>query len=300
MKACVFQLQYSNDLSYSDKFFDERIKMLDECTKDCDIIVMPEYSDVPCAVTTADELMHYHNKYIDTLLTKCAETAVRCEAIVFVNALCEVDGKMRNTTYAFDKNGMLAGKYYKTHIPPGEKSLGVDYEYTQKTDNTYVLEIDGVRYGFLTCYDFYFYEAFPQLARNNVDVIIGCSLQRSDSHDALEIMCRFLAYNTNAYVLRSSVSFDENATVCGASMIVTPEGKVLANMKGKYGKCYAEIDPHKKYYKAAGFGRGLAAHHEYIEEGRNPWQYRPQAVESAKMTIASHTQDSVRIADSIQ
>ena len=33
MKACVFQLQYSNDLCYSDKFFDERIKMLDECTK---------------------------------------------------------------------------------------------------------------------------------------------------------------------------------------------------------------------------------------------------------------------------
>jgi len=58
-------------------------------------------------------------------------------------------------------------------------------------------------------------------------------------------------------------------------MIVTPEGKILANMKGKYGKCYAEIDPTKKYYKAAGFGRGLAAHHEYIEEGRNPWQYRP-------------------------
>ncbi len=275
MKACVFQLQYSNDLSYSDKFFAERIKMLDECEKDCDIIVLPEYSDVPCAVTTTDELIYYHNKYIATLLDKCAQTAMRCEAIVFVNALCEVDGKMRNTTYAFDKNGELVGKYYKTHIPPGEKALGVDYEYTQKTEAAYVLEIDGVRYGFLTCYDFYFYEAFPQLARSKVDVIIGCSLQRSDSHDALEIMCRFLAYNTNAYVLRSSVSFDENATVCGASMIVTPEGKILANMKGKYGKCYAEIDPTKKYYKAAGFGRGLAAHHEYIEEGRNPWQYRP-------------------------
>jgi hypothetical protein len=53
-----------------------------------------------------------------------------------------------------------------------------------------------------------------------VDIIIGCSLQRSDTLDALEIMCRFLAYNTNAYVVRSSVSFAEDSDVCGASMIV--------------------------------------------------------------------------------
>ncbi|MGI6538224.1 MAG: glycerophosphodiester phosphodiesterase [Caldicoprobacterales bacterium] len=91
----------------------------------------------------------------------------------------------------------------------------------------------------------------------------------------LRAMCRFLAYKTNAYVLRSSVSFDENSNVCGASMIVSPEGKVLADMKGKFGKCTAEFSPHEKHLKPAGFGRGLAPHYEYIEEGRNPWQYRP-------------------------
>ena len=108
--------------------------------------------------------------------------------------------------------------------------MGLDSGYTLQPSAPYVLELDGLRYGFLTCYDFYFYEAFPRIAREKVDIIIGCSLQRSDSHDAIETMCRFLAYNTNAYVLRSSVSFDENATVCGASMAVSPEGKVLANM----------------------------------------------------------------------
>jgi hypothetical protein len=67
-------------------------------------------------------------------------------------------------------------------------------------------------------------------------------------------MCRFLAYNTNAYVLRSSVSFDENATVCGASMAVSPEGKVLANMGGKFGMLSVDFDPLCKYLKPAGFG----------------------------------------------
>lgn len=275
MKACIFQPQYSNDLKYSDELFEKKLKMLDECDNDCDIIVLPEYSDVPCAVKTGDELACYHNKYIDILLDKCSETARRCDSLVFVNALSDVGGKFRNTTYAFGRNGEIIGKYYKTHIPPSEKAENVDYEYTKDIDSTYILEADGIRYAFLTCYDFYFYEAYAKIAKNNVDIIIGCSLQRSDTHDSIEMMCRFLAYNTNAYVLRSSVSFDENSTVCGASMIVSPEGKVLANMKGKFGKCTAEFNPHEKHLKSAGFGRGLSSHYEYIEEGRNPWQYRP-------------------------
>ena len=36
-----------------------------------------------------------------------------------------------------------------------------------------------------------------------------------------------------------------------------------------------EFDPRDKYYKPAGFGNPPAPHYEYIEFGRNPWQYRP-------------------------
>jgi len=106
-------------------------------------------------------------------------------------------------------------------------------------------------------------------------VIIGCSLQRSDSHEAIETMCRFLAYNTNAYVLRASVSFAEDSTICGASMAVSPEGRVLCNMRGRFGMAQAEFDPAKKYLKPAGFGAEDAPHYQYIEYGRKPWQYRP-------------------------
>lgn len=150
----------------------------------------------------------------------------------------------------------------------------MDDSYTYETNTTYTLEIDGVAFGFLTCYDFYFYEAFPQIARSNVDIIIGCSLQRNDSHDAIETMCRFLAYNTNAYVVRSSVSFSGESEICGASMVVSPEGRVVANMKGRFGMEIVDINPKDKHYKPAGYGNSDAAHHDYIEYGRKPWQYR--------------------------
>ena len=275
MKAVIMQPPYARNVSFCDEYFQYKLDLLSQCDETADVIVLPEYSDVPCATSTLEETLYYHDKYIDTLLSACVETARRCRAHVFVNALSKEETGWRNTTYCYDKNGELRGKYFKKHLPPLEMEvLRLDSAYTFEPSAPYVLTMDGIRYGFLTCYDFYFYEAFARIARENVDVIIGCSLQRSDSHDAIETMCRFLAYNTNAYVLRSSVSFDENATVCGASMAVSPEGKVLANMQGKFGMAAVEFDPHKKHLKPAGFGNPDAAHHQYIEYGRKPWQYR--------------------------
>ena len=275
MKATIIQPPYSRDVSYSDEYFQYKIDLLDKCTSESDIIVLPEYSDVPCATSTKEETLFYHNKYMDTLMAKCKETAIRCDCLVFVNALCDIDGNYRNTTFAVDRNGEIVGKYFKKHLPPLElEVLELDSDYTFEYSEPYVIEIDGLRYGFLTCYDFYFYESFARIAREKVDIIIGCSLQRSDSHDAIEIMCRFLAYNTNAYVIRSSVSFDETSDICGASMVVSPYGKVLENMKGRFGMETVEFDPADKYLKPAGFGNPDAPHYEYIEYGRKPWQYR--------------------------
>jgi len=269
------QPPYSKDISKSEELFEFKLAELDKIGNDADIIVLPEYSDVPCATATLEDTLYYHEKYIDILLNKCIETAKRCSANVFVNALSKTETGYRNTTYVYNKNGELVGKYYKKHLPPLEvEVLKLDSAYTKEFSEPYTVTIDGLRYGFLTCYDFYFYEAFPVIAKQDVDIIIGCSLQRSDSHHAIETMCRFLAYNTNAYVLRSSVSFAEDSDICGASMAVSPKGEVLLNMKGRFGVESVEFDPDVKYLKPAGFGRGDAPHYEYMEYGRRPWQYR--------------------------
>lgn len=273
MNACVIQPPYSNQLNRADELFSFKINALKSLDNSVDLIVLPEYSEVPVSCGKEQTII-LHDKYIDSLLLECKNTAVRCDAVLFVNVLREVDGKFRNTTLAIGRDGEIKGEYYKRHIPPGEKAIDVDYAYTEEYDKPYTIVIDGIKYAFLTCYDFYFYEAYAFIARQNVDVIIGCSLQRSDPHDVIEFTCQFLAYNTNAYVVRSSVSFAEDSTVCGASMIVSPKGEVLTNLKGKFGIGYAEFNPKDKFYKPMGFGRPNGSHYEYIEEGRNPHQYR--------------------------
>ena len=98
MKACVIQPPYSRDAARADELFARKLAYLEQCDPTMDIIVLPEYSDVPCCTSAREDTLELHEKYIGILLEKCAETARRCDAVLFVNALCETETGFRNTT----------------------------------------------------------------------------------------------------------------------------------------------------------------------------------------------------------
>ncbi|MFA7673125.1 MAG: glycerophosphodiester phosphodiesterase family protein [Clostridia bacterium] len=282
MKVSIIQPHYSMVFEDADKCFDEILRLLDSCDDSMDLIVLPEYCDVPTDVPDGEAFNAAVRKYNAIIAKKASQTAKRCHAIIFANYASSVSGQTyRNTTHAFDREGHEVGIYFKAHPAPSEvKTIseggnGMDCSYSYEYAPQYVLEIDGLRFGFMTCYDFYMYEGFSALARMNVDMIIGCSHQRTDTHDTLEIIGRFLSYNTNAYLIRSAVSLGKDSQVCGCSMVVSPKGEMLLNMKNETGIASIDIDPAEKYYKPAGFKGKLRSHHEYIDEGRRPWLYRP-------------------------
>jgi len=276
LKACVFQPPYALDMADVDKSMQWEFDTLKKCDPSLDLIVLPEASDRQGRPRSREESIEAAKKYNAPLLAACAETAKRCGATVFVNALDFSHPSPRNTTFAFDKTGTCVGKYDKEHLTAGEwKKYKFDESYMWKWSEPKILEIDGVRYAFLTCYDFYFYENFANIARLKPDVIIGCSHQRSDPHSVLEMIGKFLAYNTGAYLVRSSVSMGLDSPVGGGSMVVAPSGEMLGNMFSRVGTLTVEFDPHAKYLKPMGYGNPPGLHSTYIEVGRRPWKYRP-------------------------
>ena len=276
MKVCIIQPLYSADWNDSDKLFNWELDIMDKCDESMDLIVLPESTDVPAYAKTFEQHRESYKRYNKAILDKASETAKRCNSVLFINALYDSCNGLINTTYAFDREGNVAGHYFKQHPTNGEVfNRQLDSEYSYEFSEPTYLDIDGIRYCFLTCYDFYFYESFANIARRHPDIIIGCSHQRTDRQDALDMISRFLAYNTNAYVVRSSVSMGMDSEIGGGSMVVSPEGKTLVDMKSRVGMEICEIDPSKKYYKPAGFGNPEIAHFEYIEHGRRPWKYRP-------------------------
>ncbi len=280
MKICVIQPHYSFNEKDVDVCFNELIALLDKCDESLDLIVLPEYSDAPADVQGKKGFYDAVEKYGDILMQKARQTAVRCHSLVFVNCGHKTENGIRNTTHAIDREGNVVGRYFKAHPAPSEvktDAMGgheLDVAYSYEYAPPYVLELEGLRFAFLTCYDFYFYENFARIAKENVDVIIGCSLQRTDRHEALSIINKFLCYNTNAYLIRASVSLSEDSELCGCSMVVAPDGKTLLNMESSVGLGICEIDTNVKYYKPAGHMGVPKAHYQYIEEGRRPWLYR--------------------------
>lgn len=280
MKVCVVQPSYSFDPQDLDQRFEGLLSLMDQCDDSMDLIVLPEYSDALADMKGRDGFYSAVEKNSAVLLEHAKKTAIRCNAFVFVNAGYKTDKGVRNTTHAIDRTGKIIGTYFKSHPAPSEvkkaKDGGeeLDVAYSYEHAFPYTIEIEGMKVGFLTCYDFYFYENFARLAKENLDLIIGCSLQRTDTHEALSIINKFLCYQTNAYLVRASVSLGKNSKTCGCSMVVSPKGEELVNMKSEVGLGVCEIDIKDKYYKSAGFGGKQKAHYQYIEEGRRPWLYR--------------------------
>lgn len=275
MKARVIQPLFEQDTEGLDKSFAWTLKELDKCDPSLDIVVLPEYSEVP-GKTTNEGFLETAKKYGPVLLQKCAETARRCSTLVFCGATDMSYDVPRNAIFVYGRDGSLLGKYHKQHLTAGEwKKRGIDNRYTREWHEPFLLDIEGVRYMFLICYDFYFYESYANLARWKPDIIIGSSHQRSDPHHVLGMIDTFCAYHTGAYVLRSTVSMGKKSELGGCSCVAAPDGKMLGNLYSKVGHIDVTFDPAKKFLKPAGYGNPPAMHSEYIEIGRRPWLYRP-------------------------
>ena len=225
MKVCVIQPRYSMNYADADACFNEMLALTDRCDGSLDLIVLPEYCDVPVATPDGNAFLACVEKYNAVIARKAAETAKRCHALLFANYAQKTDAGWANATHAFDREGNEIGVYLKAHPAPSEVKTfaqggnGLDCAYSYDYRPPYMIEAEGLRIGFMTCYDFYMYEGFAALARQNVDIVVGCSHQRTDTHGALEIIGRFLSYNTGAYLVRSAVSMGGDSKVCGCSMV---------------------------------------------------------------------------------
>ncbi|MBR1926672.1 MAG: hypothetical protein IJ840_02810 [Bacteroidales bacterium] len=274
MKARVIQQPFALDPAGLEDCFRWTIDELLKCDESLDIIVLPEFSEVPGKTASGKEFIDVVRRLGPTLLETCEQTARKCHALVFAGAIDMTTEVPRNTIFVFDREGNVIGKYYKEHLTRGEWDM-LDMSYTEEWTQPYILDIEGVRYAFLTCYDFYFYENFSNIARWKPDVIIGSSHQRSDTFRALDIINTFCAYNTGAYLVRASVSMGLDSELGGCSCVVAPTGEILGTLRSEIASLDVTFDPKKKYLKPAGYGNPPALHSEYIEIGRRPWKYRP-------------------------
>ncbi len=282
MKLCAIQIPFAKNPADAESSVNFAIAELNKCDASCDLILTPEYSNAPGQFAKG-ELLPFASAHTDKLIAAARDAARRCNAVVAVNHLAEYSpGEFRNVTRIFDRSGNVAGDFCKQHLPVAEIQSGVADGYTKELRPPEIVEIDGIRLGCLICYDTYFQEFIAHLAYRKPDVVLVSSYQRAERQDVLRFLNQNLAFTCNAYVLRASVSMGENAEVGGNSMVVNPEGRILAEFGSKVGTLSCEVDNiHCKYMRTNSFGGALIPNDRFVSQGRTPWNYRP----AGSMTI---------------
>jgi len=233
------------------------------------LIVLPEYSNAGGLSDIESELNALPRA--EVMLEKASAVAKEKKAYVAINVLQKRSGKLKNSTYLFNKNGDVAFVYNKQHLPPSEIALGVEAGNGDKPCDC-VCEVDGIKFAFMTCYDVYFNEQIEYIAQHKPDIIIIPVYQRGERTDIIRAQTKLIAFRCNSFVARSSYSM--NSDECGGcSMIVAPDGKILKDMGKDVGSISAEIDPFEKLMRPAGFGCGIVRNDDFISAGLCPERF---------------------------
>ena len=226
------------------------------------LAVLPEYSNAGGLSDPALERKALPRAKV--MLQQAAKIAKEKKIYVAINVLEERGSEIRNSTYLFDKNGEVAFVYDKIHLPPSEVTLGVT-----RGSGACVCDLDGMRFGFMTCYDVYYNEQIEYLAKHKPDIILIPGYQRGERTDIIRAQAKLTAFRCNAYVARSSYSMNDDDHG-GCSMIVAPDGQILTDLGKEVGSTGAQVDVTWKYMRPAGFGEGLVRNDDFIANGLCP------------------------------
>lgn len=261
MKITVVQPPYFIGDNPDEKIADFLINELQKVENDS-LIVLPEYSNAGGISDLQSEKAALPRAY--KMLKMVAAIAKERSAYVAINVLEDRNGEIKNSTYLFDKKGNVAFIYDKIHLPPSEIALGVQYG-----DGACVCDLDGIRFGFLTCYDVYFNEQIEYLASQKPDIILIPGYQRGETTDIIRAQTKLIAFRCNSFVAKSSYSMDSDEKG-GCSMIVAPDGKILQDMGKSTGAVSINIEPNEKHMRTAGFGGGMIRNDDFINNGLRP------------------------------
>ncbi len=199
----------------------------------CDVVALPEDT---LGLGAWEEA---HPELLDEVLPRAVRSMIdrlgRAAAQHHMYLVCCNDtfesGVYHNTAFFLGRDGREIGRYHKVNMPIHElsKKRGEGFPVFPTPDLGTV--------GMLICYDMVFPEASRCLALAGADIIFHPTLGGAamGDHDISLAAFRTRAVDNYVYVV---VSFRGSG-----SMIISPQGKVLAEAKGQDVLAIADIDP---------------------------------------------------------
>ncbi|MGE5647458.1 MAG: carbon-nitrogen hydrolase family protein [Acidobacteriota bacterium] len=164
-----------------------------------------------------------------------AEKARRYKSYIIAGLLESDHGRTYNTAVLLDREGRLAGKYRKTHLPLAEVEDGI----TAGSDYP-VFDTDFGRIGILICWDVVFPEPMRILRLKGAEVIF-LPIAGDPAPGHLDTITRARAMDNGIFLI-TSISQELG------SRIVDPDGRILAETKEGYAGADLDLDKETRFW----------------------------------------------------
>jgi len=201
----------------------------------CQLLVLPEMWSGGFAYFALKEMADR----TPAVLEKLKEWAMEYR-MVLVGSLPEAEGdKIYNTSYVLDTNGAVSGKYRKIHL----FSLTAEHDYFARGQVSVISDTSLGRLGIEICYDLRFPELSRRLALDGAEILCFSALWPVTRIDHWSLLLRSRAIENQLFIIAcNGCGIEGHTQYGGASVIISPTGRLLAEAHGGEETIIARLD----------------------------------------------------------
>jgi predicted amidohydrolase len=230
-----FRLKSDAALAEVDRSLAELVQLVRKAGEaGCDALALPEDTLGLLKWETAnpDSLSEVLPEAVRRMLDRLGRAAADHRMyLVLCNDVIETDGRVYNTSFLLGRDGKEVGRYHKVNLPLSEQSRARGHRFPVFPTP------DLGTVGMLICYDMVFPEAARCLALEGADVVFHPTLGGAAIGDEDISLAAFRTRAVDNFI------YLVVAMRGHGSMIISPQGKLVATAKGPDALAIAEIDP---------------------------------------------------------
>ena len=244
--ACV---QLNSKQSISKNLAETKKYINKACDKGADFILTPEVSNI-VSLSKNHLLENTYPEDKDPFLSEIKLLAKKRSVWILLGSIIIKDkkNKLYNRSYLINSSGKIVSKYDKIHMFDVNISKGESYKESSiftKGKKIITAKLPWGRIGMSICYDLRFPTLYRKLCSKGANMIsIPAAFTRPTGKAHWQTLIKSRAIENSSFVFAPAQCgvHSSSRKTYGHSLIVSPWGEIIAEMKGKPGIISAIID----------------------------------------------------------
>jgi omega-amidase len=188
-----------------------------------DVIVLPEMWNTGYSLENIEDIADQAGEPTQSMFSAFAKK--HGINVIAGSVANRTEGGVKNTIFAYDRNGGKAGEYSKLHL----FRLMDEEKYLVQGDSIGKLSIDGAAAGMMVCYDIRFPELSRKLALEGAKVLfVPAQWPKPRLHHWRTLLQARAIENQMFVIACNRVGVSRGTEFFGHSMIISPWGDVIA------------------------------------------------------------------------